>query len=268
MHERPKTTLLAGLASALLAGCGGGNASDDQQQEQSVATTADRSFIESADTTKAPGQLFDLSGFSLQLPTGSKDDPDTVSGSGLKTFKDSPYFYTDSSDGSMVMADPRQGWTTNGSLHPRVELRETSTWKTSGKNILSAEVEVVKVPDHTTIGQIFQGSGPSKPLCELQVTSKGGVQLLIEQTNEGADAKIKDITTVSLGTKFKYELELSDKTITVKANNVTKTYSLPSSFDGESFYFKAGDYDQSASEGKPLTTVDTIVRFYDLSIEH
>ena len=269
MNGRTKATLLASLMSALLYGCGGGDATQDQQpQDQSLQAVADRAFIESADTTKAPGELFDLSGFSLQLPTGSPNNPDTVSGSDLKTFKDSPYFYTNSSDNSMVMADPKQGYTTNGSQHPRVELRETSTWKTSGTNHLTAEVKVVKVPDHTTIGQIFQGSGPSKPLCELQVTSSGEVELLLEDSNEGSSGHEHPITSISIGSKFNYQLELSDKTITVIVAGVPKQFSLPSSFVGESFYFKAGDYDQSATEGKPLSTVDTVVQFYELKIEH
>ncbi len=216
----------------------------------------------------APGQNFNLAPFTLQLPTGSTDHPDTVSGSALVTFTDSPYFHTNKSDGSMVMADPKQGVTTSGSLHPRVELRENATWKTSGTNVLSATVEVVEVPSHTTIGQIFQGSGPSKPLCELQVTSAGAVKLLIEKTNEGGSSTLPEITTVSLGTKFDYKLELSGTTITVTVNNVTTTFPLPATFIGESFYFKAGDYDQSAVAGTPLASVSTVVQFYALSIKH
>ena len=266
MNERMKSALLAGLVSGFLAGCGGSAGGDEPQE--SLASSPDRSFAESISKTKAPGQNFKLSIFSLQLPTGSADHPDIISSSDLATFTDSPYFYTNSSDGSMVMADPKQGWTTSGSLHPRVELRENATWKTSGTNVLSATVDVVEVPSHTAIAQIFQGSGPSKPLCELQVTSKGVVQLLLEDTNQGGSSTLPQITTVSLGKKFDYQLELSGTTITVMANNVTKTFPLPASFIGESFYFKAGDYDQSAVEGKPLTSVSTIVQFYALSIKH
>ena len=265
MNERMKSALLAGLVSGLLAGCGGGGGDEPQE---SLAASPDRSFAESISKTKAPGQNFNLAPFTLQLPTGSADHPDMISGSELTTFTNPPYFYTSKSDGSMVMADPKQGWTTSGSLHPRVELRENATWKSSGTNVLNATVNVVEVPDHTAIGQIFQGSGPSKPLCELQVTSKGVVHLLLENTNEGGSSTLPQITTVSLGTKFDYELKLSGTTITVMVNNVVKTFPLPASFIGESFYFKAGDYDQSAVAGKPLTSVSTIVQFYALSIKH
>ncbi len=125
---------------------------------------------------------------------------DTATGSQLAAgFTKSPWFYTDTGDGSMVMGDPSTGWTTSGSLHPRVEMRENATWATSGTNVMTNTVVVTKVPDHTTIGQIFQGTGPSKPLCELQVTSKGVVQLLLESTNEGGTSTTTTIASVSLG---------------------------------------------------------------------
>ena len=220
-------------------------------------------------TSKPPGGNFNLSGFTLQLPTGSSGNVDTISGSQLAGgFTKSPYFYTDSADGAMVMADPATGWTTSGSLHPRVELRENAIWPTSGTNVMTNTVAVTKVPSHTTIGQIFQGTGPSKPLCELQVTSSGVVQLLLESTNQGGSSTMNTIASVGLGTKFTYSLQLSGKTITVKVGSTTKTFTMPSSFVGESFYFKAGDYDQSAVSGTPSSTASTIVKFYALSISH
>jgi hypothetical protein len=216
-----------------------------------------------------PGTNFNLSGYILQLPTGSSGNIDTVTGAQLAAgYTKSPYFYTDSSDGAMVMADPATGWTTSGSLHPRVELRENAIWPTTGTNILNATVAVMKVPSHTTIGQIFQGTGPSKPLCELEVTSAGVVQLLLESTNQGGSSTMNQIASVSLGTKFSYSMQLSGTTITIKVGSTTKTFTMPSSFDGESFYFKAGDYDQSAVSGTPAATPSTIVKFYALSISH
>jgi len=216
-----------------------------------------------------PGTNFNLSGYILQLPTGSSGNIDTVTGAQLAAgFTKSPYFYTDSTDGAMVMADPATGWTTSGSLHPRVELRENAIWPTTGTNIQNATVAVMKVPSHTTIGQIFQGTGPSKPLCELEVTSSGVVQLLLESTNQGGSSTMNQIASVSLGTKFSYAMQLSGTTISITVGSTTKTFTMPSSFDGESFYFKAGDYDQSAVSGTPAATPSTIVKFYALSITH
>jgi len=221
-------------------------------------------------TSAPPGTNFKLSGFTLQLPTGSSGNVDTITGSQLAGgYTNSTYFYTDKTDGSMVMADAKNGWSTSGSLHSRTELREDAIWpSTSGTNVLSATVAVTKVPSHTTIGQIFQGTGPSKPLCELQFTSGGVVQLLLESTNQGGSSTTTQIASVSLGTKFSYSMQLQGSKITVKVGSTTKTFTMDSSFVGESFYFKAGDYDQTAGNTGGDFTVGTIVKFYALGITH
>ncbi|MDB5799069.1 MAG: hypothetical protein JWL63_8 [Rhodocyclales bacterium] len=221
-------------------------------------------------TTVAPGKNFSLSGYTLQLPTGSSGNVDTKTGAELAAgFTKSPWFYTDTGDGSMVMGDPSVGWTTSGSLHPRTELRENASWATSGTNLLDATVTVTKVPSNTAIAQIFQAApAPSKPLCELQYTSSGVVKLLLESTNQGGSSTTTTIASVPVGTKFTYQLKLSGSTITVKVNSTTKTFTMDSSFVGESFYFKAGNYDQSAVSGTPNTTAATIVKFAVLKITH
>jgi hypothetical protein len=168
----------------------------------------------------------------------------------------------------MVMMDPRVGYTTSGSQHPRTELRENATWTTGGTNLLDANLAVTKVPGNTAIAQIFQGTGPSKPLCELQYSSSGAVKLFLENTNQGGSSTTTTITTVPLGTRFSYQLKLSGKTITVKVNSTTKTFTMDDSIVGEKFYFKAGNYDQTATQGTPQTTDGTVVKFYTLKITH
>ena len=216
-----------------------------------------------------PGGNFNLAPFTLQMPTGSSGNIDTVSGSQLEGgYTNQYYFYTDSSDGAMVMMDPQVGWTTSGSLHPRVEFRENATWLTGGTNVLDATLKVTKVPSNTAIAQIFQGNGPSKPLCELQYSSSGAVKLFLENTNQGGGGTTTTIDTVPLGTQFTYQMTLKGSTITVKVNGTTKTFTMDSSFNGETFYFKAGNYDQSAVSGTPQTTPGTVVKFYALKITH
>jgi len=215
-----------------------------------------------------PGENFDLGGYTLQLPTGPQGSVDTVKGSALESgYTNKPYFYSDS-EGAMVMMDPRVGSTTSGSLHPRTELRENATWTTGGTNILDANLAVTKIPGNTAIAQIFQGTGPSKPLCELQYSSSGAVKLFLEDTNQGGSSHTTTITTVPVSTRFTYQLKLSGKTITVKVNGSTKTFTMDDSFVGERFYFKAGNYDQTATQGTPQTTDGTVVKFYSLNITH
>ncbi|WP_239511378.1 polysaccharide lyase family 7 protein [Burkholderia sp. JP2-270] len=43
---------------------------------------------------------------------------------------------------------------------------------------------------------------------------------------------------------------------------------MDSSLDGQSFYFKAAEYDQTAGSGTPLTTPGTVVKFYALTLTH
>ncbi len=71
-----------------------------------------------------------------------------------------------------------------------------------------------------------------------------------------------------LGTRFNYELSLTGSTITVTVNGTVKTFTMDSSFNGGSFYFKAGNYDQSAVSGTPLTTPGTVVKYYALTLTH
>ncbi|MBK1810478.1 polysaccharide lyase family 7 protein [Clostridium sp. YIM B02505] len=221
----------------------------------------------------APGGNFDLSKWFLQLPTGSSGNINTVSSSALQGqngYTNQYYFYTDRNDGSMVMMDPRTGWTTSGSQHPRTELHEnTSGWSTSGTNILSATVKVTQVPGNTCIAQIFQAApAPSKPLCELQYKSDGTINLFLENTNQGGGGTTTKVGSVPVGTKFTYDLKLQGTTITVKINGTASTFALPSTFIGENFYFKAGNYDQTATSGTPSTTPGTVVKFYTLTIAH
>ncbi|MEE2978899.1 MAG: polysaccharide lyase family 7 protein [Pseudomonadota bacterium] len=268
MKHRMVICLTAALVSSVLSACGGGEDSALSVQGRTLQKMASAA-APAVSFSDPPGSNFDLTPFTLQLPTGSSGKITTVSGSDLAAgYTDPTYFYTDSTDGSMVMMDPTQVWTTSGSRHPRTELRENAIWDTSGTNKLNATVAVTQVPDHTAIGQIFQGTGPSKPLCELQVNSSGGVQLLLEDTNQGGSATIYPIATVPVGSTFDYELSLSGSTITVTVNGTVSTFTMDSSFEGESFYFKAGNYDQTAVSGPPLTTPGTVVKFYALTLTH
>jgi hypothetical protein len=180
------------------------------------------------------------------------------------------YFYTDTTDGAMTFMDPTTGVTTSGSMHPRSELREvTSGWPTSGTNTETVTLAVPMVPGTVTIGQIFQSPpAPSKPLLELQYVKGGKLQVLLESTNQGGNGATHGVGTVTDGSKFTYELSLTGTTITVTIDGTASTFTLPSTFVGESFYFKCGDYDQTAVAGTPGTTPGTIVKIYALDVVH
>ncbi len=210
-----------------------------------------------------------LSGWDLQLPIGSPGSPDVIDNP--TGFRD-PYFFVDT-DGSLTFMDPPTGVTTSGSLHPRSELREvTNGWPASGKNTMTATVAVTKVPSKVTIGQIFQApSAPSKPLLELQYEAGGHLVLLLEKTREGSKgggANFYDVGSVADGAPFEYAISLSSNVIEISIDGKSSTFALPPTFHGEQFYFKWGDYDQTAKAGKLSTATGTIVKFYQHAVSH
>jgi hypothetical protein len=68
--------------------------------------------------------------------------------------------------------------------------------------------------------------------------------------------------------KFDYAIALSHNAIAITINGQTTDLVVPSSFDGEKFYFKWGDYDQTATAGATTTTPGTIVEFYAHAVTH
>jgi hypothetical protein len=58
---------------------------------------------------------------------------------------------------------------------------------------------------------------------------------------------------------------LSGNKISLTLNGTTKTWQENSSFNGQTYYFKAGDYDQSSGSS---STVGAQVQFYALGVNH
>ncbi len=228
----------------------------------------------------SPGGNFDLSLWELQEPIGTAGSPTTIGPTALEGpngFHDA-YFFTDPSDGAMTFWDPENGVTTADSSFPRAELRELSAdgsaanWPVEGTNTLSARVAVTEVPDHVCIGQIHLGSAieaglaaSTKPLLELYAYASGDIQLGIEDDPTGGQTA-HPIANVPLGTPFRYAIQLTaDGTITLTVNGVASTFAMPPSFDGYGYYFKAGDYDQTAGAD---AAAGATVKFYALQILH
>jgi hypothetical protein len=228
----------------------------------------------------APGGNFDLSVWELQEPVGSPGNPTTIPPAALEGpngFHDA-YFFTDTTDGAITFWDPENGVTTANSSYPRSELREMNAdgseanWAIAGTNTLSATLEVSQVPDHVCVGQIHIGTAldaglaaSTKPLLELYYYASGAIELGIEDGPTGSQTT-HAITSVPLGTKFRYVLQLTGTgTITLVIDGTTSTFTMPSSFNGYGQYFKAGDYDQTVGSD---ATVGATVKFYALQITH
>jgi hypothetical protein len=178
----------------------------------------------------------------------------------------------------MSFWDPENGTPTPNSNYPRTELREMSAqgtaadWAVAGTHTLSATVKVTQVPDHVCVGQIHVGTGTpatTKPLLELFYYANGNIALAIEDGPSGNQTP-HQVGNVPVGTQWSYVIGLtgnaSGNTISlVLGGGSPKTWPMPSGFDQENMYFKAGDYDQSAGGS---STVGAKVQFYALSVVH
>lgn len=181
------------------------------------------SSISALNPSCAPGGNFDLSNWTLQLPTGSPGKPDQIPPSqleGCNGYQDSAHnvFFTESGDGALVMKVPGSPAstgcvTTAHSLHCRTELRETNpvSWDPNAAiNRLKATLLVAQ-PDNSTygtvVGQIHIDDTVSvRPVCELYYNLNGDLTMGVEQTRAGGNSLYTKVGHVPVGTKFCYEV--------------------------------------------------------------
>jgi hypothetical protein len=221
-----------------------------------------------------PGGNFNLSIWSLQLPTGSGSSIAIIPPAqlaGADGYTDTNYFFTDKTDGAMTFVDPATGALTSGSLHCRTELREMSTWAATGTNIMSVTGELVRVGGgpggHVTVGQVFDRTAGT-PMCELEYYNTGNFKLLLEKNSAGGNAAFSTLAAQSIGSPYTYSLSLSGSTLVVTVNGTACTFTPDKTFKVDQFYFKCGDYDQTATSGPPSMTPYTIVKVYSLKVRH
>jgi hypothetical protein len=210
--------------------------------------------------TPGPGGI-DWSQWSLQLPNGTTVNPATTRNA---------WFYPNGN--YQAFMDPKTGKTTSGSKHPRSELRQNATWSSSGANTLDVTVRVAKIGSgRITIGQVFCKSGSkgarAHTLLELQYSTSGFVAFYEKAKGAGSYTHIG--SAPGLGTTFTYQLAFSAKKLTVKINGVTRWTKTPGAAGSSgAFYFKAGNYDQSAISGPVSTKPYSIVEMSVIRISN
>jgi hypothetical protein len=244
--------------------------------ETNRVATGDGGTAEVAPETAPPSPI-DLSIWQLQLPTGTGTSPTTISPAELVAGFSNRYFYG-APGGGRVFMDPPTGITTSGSQHCRTELREmtrdgmAAAWLSTGMNAMSLSGTVSQVgggaSGHVTVAQVFNGTD-SIPLCELQYSARlGGFQLLYEE-GKGGGTTTDLKAPVALGAPYAFTLALSNGTLTVTVDGQPVYTKTPSAaVSGKSFYFKAGNYDQTTVAGPISTTPYTIVEVAALDVTH
>ena len=231
------------------------------------------------DPNCAPGGNFNLSNWLLQLPYGKKGKPDTVSSSRLEGcygYQNHSYFFTDSSDGSLVMKVPGSPnsshcVTTPHSKHCRTELREVDpssgkliSWDpNSSPNRLNVTLNVTTPDDSlygTVIGQIhIDGKVSTKPVCELYYNSTGHINMGVECSENGG-ATHTPIGFVEVGTMFSYQIKYEGNVLSVSYNGGEPLVLDTNDLDTPPSYFKVGNYNQGNSSSD--------VRFYSVVVTH
>ncbi len=104
------------------------------------------------------------------------------------------------------------------------------------------------------------------PLLELFYFASGEIDMAIEQTPSGGNEVRHKVGHVPMGTKWSYAIGLSGNTISLALDGgAPVTWTMPSSFDREGMYFKAGNYDQTAGGS---ASVGALVHFYALDVGH
>jgi len=112
------------------------------------------------------------------------------------------------------------------------------------------------------------GSNRAHTLLELQYSTRGFVAFYEKAKGAGHYTRIGG-SAPGLGTTFTYQLAFSVKKLTVKINGVTRWTKTPGAAGSSgAFYFKAGNYDQSAISGPVSTTPYSIVEMSVIRISN
>ncbi|KAH0495961.1 hypothetical protein TgHK011_009484 [Trichoderma gracile] len=229
------------------------------------------------DPSCAPGGNFDLSVWSLQLPTGSAGKVDTIKSKDLQGCDGytGPTFFTDKSNGELILTAPGNPdltgcATTSGSEHCRTELREVdpatgqnTDWPPSGTNTLTVTMKVTQADDGshgTAIGQVFAAAA-SKPLAEMYYSQKGDITVGVKQGPSGGQA-ITKLGSVPLGTYFTYVMSYSDEVLSISIND-KKTTLDTFSWGTPNCYFKSGNYNQGKTDITSEVHIQAIAIVHD-----
>jgi hypothetical protein len=215
------------------------------------------------DPDHPPGGNFDLSQWKLQTPL--PDQPGIMQPQ-LARYSSSIFYTAD--DGAMVFQVPTAGEPLSTGGYPRTELREIISGSGGGWVItddvvhtLTATCKVLVEPPNgkTIIGQIHGNYAGSEAL-KLQWVN-GTVRAAFKNKYGGSQI-YSTLGAFRLGDTLDYTIQQSNHLITVTVNGKTVKNRLNSTWDVDTYYFKAGNYSQDNSAG----TSTCVVAFYALSL--
>jgi len=212
----------------------------------------------------APGTVFNLNGWKLQTCVTHKE----ISGHQLSSYSDNNFFLA--SDKGMGFRTPDNcPHFTPHSIHPRTELREIGVkdWKLGGTHELSAACKVMHVARAgTVIAQIHGSTRDERAMLMLLYwLHDGTVEAHVKHNEPPYHTKRLDLGRYKLGELMKYEVSMEGTKLAVTVNGAHVTYTPPVT-DEETFYFKAGNYNQCNSNCDENDYAE--VRFYEIRTKH
>ncbi|OAA59453.1 alginate lyase [Cordyceps fumosorosea ARSEF 2679] len=222
----------------------------------------------------APGGNFDLSHWTLQLPSGTPGHPTEIRagqlGSDCHGYTNARYFFTDKADGALVMTVPGDKSnsdcvSTPNSDHCRCELRESqpSSWDPrADRNRLFGDLKVTKNTGEICVGQIHVDDSVShKPVAELYYNAAGDLKMGVQLCADNSCKQQRvDVDHVPRGQRFTYEIRYEKNVLEVSINGKALQKLDTHKLNAPKSYFKAGNYNQGSGP--------TEVHFYQIKVSH
>lgn len=214
---------------------------------------------------RVPGDVLDLRGWYLTLPTGEPEDPDTVHQPDLAAYS-GPHFRLDDARTGVVFSANAGGATTEGSRYPRSELREMdgtekAAWSNrTGRHTLTVRQAVLALPlvkPEVVVAQIHDAED------DVLLVRCEGSRLLVEWDDGDSEAVLDP--AYRLGTPYELRIVATGERVEIFYDGV-RAAEVPAS--GSGWYFKAGVYVQSnPDKGEAPDAVGEVV-VEQLAVEH
>ena len=208
------------------------------------------------DPAVAPGGNFNLSVWQLQLPTGSPGRPPPFAGPTQRAERIQEWLLLHRQDQRF---DDLLG-TREGRHHAELQIRPFRAARdelqrhrgglaTSRHPPAERDLRVTQVPKSVAVGQVHLGSGGvDQAAAGALLRASGNITLGIENSPAGGQTlhKVGNVPlehTVEL--RGRHHRRQHDQPAVNGGS--TRTWTIPSSFNGYGMYFKAGSYNQSSS---------------------
>lgn len=198
-------------------------------------------FSNAQTTIKAPGSVFDLSGFNLQLPLAKGNSIQQILDPELKTYS-SDYFYLSQNPDAIILTCHSDGAHTKGSHYPRTELRDKIEWNFIGEHSMSIQLAVLQQPStgKIIIGQIH---GNRKGTEAVKIWwNNGKVQVGVKEEVDAPEKRYTLLNDVTLNQVLDYSIKQSGRSVNITINGQSVDVTFGDSWYKEKVYFKVGNY--------------------------